>query len=297
MKKVSMGFIFTGMVCLAASLAPQAHAAADSLEIMVDNQIVQFPDAKPFIDENGRTQVPVRFVADQLGFKVNWKLENGSVKVMLAKDAKSIVLKEGETVATINGQPVSLDSSVMIKNDRTFVPLRFIAESVGKYVNWDENRNAVSISSDKPVMMMADVSPTPLKPATRSLNDENKPSITSQASSMIAYAEKYIGVPYVWGGTSPDGFDCSGFVQYVFNHFGVQLPRTASDMYSAGTPVSSLQPGDLVFFSTYAPGASHVGIYIGNNEFISATSSHGVKICNLNDPYYWGPRYIGARRF
>jgi peptidoglycan DL-endopeptidase LytE len=289
MNKVRKGFIFTGMMCLAACFAPQSYAAADSPEIMIENQIVQFPDAKPFIDENGRTQVPVRFVADQLGFQVNWKRENGAVKVMLAKDAKSIALKEGETVATINGQPVSLDSSVMIRNDRTYVPIRFVAESVGKHVQWDDNRNIVSITSKKSVMMMADGSPTSLKPVTRSLNDD--------ASNMIAYAEKFIGVPYVWGGTSPDGFDCSGFVQYVFNHFGVQLPRTASDMYATGTPVSSLQPGDLVFFSTYASGASHVGIYIGNNEFISATSSHGVSICNLNDPYYWGPRYIGARRF
>jgi 3D (Asp-Asp-Asp) domain-containing protein len=185
MVKVRRGIIFTGMVCLAACLAPQSYAAADSPEIMIDHHIVQFPDAKPFIDENGRTQVPVRFVADQLGFQVNWKRENGAVKVILTKDAKLIVLKEGETAATINGQPISLDSSVMIRNDRTFVPIRFVAESVGKYVQWDENRNTVSISSDKPVMM-ADATPTPLKPATRSLNDEKKPSITSQVSKTLS---------------------------------------------------------------------------------------------------------------
>jgi cell wall-associated NlpC family hydrolase len=114
------------------------------------------------------------------------------------------------------------------------------------------------------------------------------------ARGIIATALQYVGVPYKWGGTSPSGFDCSGFVQYVLAKHNLSVPRTATQMYAIGKAVSAPQPGDLVFFSTYAPGASHVGIYMGNNQFISATSSKGVKVDLMNNSY-WGPRYIGAR--
>lgn len=111
---------------------------------------------------------------------------------------------------------------------------------------------------------------------------------------IIATAKQYIGVPYRWGGTTPSGFDCSGFLGYVMNQHNIGLPRTAAQMYTVGQAVSNPRPGDLVFFSTYAPGASHAGIFLGNNEFISATSSKGVKIESMSNPY-WGPRYVGAR--
>lgn len=108
---------------------------------------------------------------------------------------------------------------------------------------------------------------------------------------------RYVGVPYRFGGTSPNGFDCSGFVQFVYGNNGVNLPRTADQQFEMGQPVSyqRLQPGDLVFFSTYAPGPSHSGIYLGNGKFISSTSSRGVVVDSLGSGY-WGARYIGARR-
>ncbi|WP_409298978.1 C40 family peptidase [Peribacillus sp. SCS-26] len=112
---------------------------------------------------------------------------------------------------------------------------------------------------------------------------------------LINYAKKFMGVPYVWGGTSPSGFDCSGLIYYVFKEQGIYLPRTSSSLYTnVGLKVSSPKPGDLVFFNTSGSGVSHVGIYIGNNEFISAASSKGVSIASL-DNSYWGPRYLGAK--
>lgn len=115
--------------------------------------------------------------------------------------------------------------------------------------------------------------------------------------TILSESMQYIGVPYVFGGTTPNGFDCSGYVQYVFAHAGVSLPRTADVQFEYGTPVMSgeLMPGDLVFFSTYAPGASHVGIYLGDRQFINASSSRGVSVASL-DSSYWGSCYIGARR-
>lgn len=108
---------------------------------------------------------------------------------------------------------------------------------------------------------------------------------------------QYLGVPYVFGGTTPNGFDCSGYVQYVFANAGISLPRTADVQFSYGTPVSTgeLLPGDLVFFSTYEPGPSHVGIYLGDGQFINSSSSRGVSVASLTTGY-WGACYIGARR-
>jgi cell wall-associated NlpC family hydrolase len=117
----------------------------------------------------------------------------------------------------------------------------------------------------------------------------------SRVNSIISNAEAYGGTPYRYGGTTPSGFDCSGFTSYVFAKNGITLPRTAAQQFAQGSP-TNLVPGALVFFSTTSSGISHVGIYIGNNEFISATSSHGVAIASLNNSY-WGPRYRGARTF
>lgn len=118
-----------------------------------------------------------------------------------------------------------------------------------------------------------------------------------RAQGIIKEAKRYMGVPYVWGGTTPKGFDCSGFIQYVWQRNGVSIPRTADIQYLTGKKVSrwSLQPGDLVFFTTYEPGASHNGIYMGNNQFIHASSSRGVTISDLNEDY-WKIRYYGACR-
>ncbi|MDF2564983.1 MAG: hypothetical protein K0Q53_1378 [Massilibacillus sp.] len=115
------------------------------------------------------------------------------------------------------------------------------------------------------------------------------------ARRIVQTSFQYVGVPYVFGGTTPSGFDCSGFVRYVYANAGISLPRAADEQFESGYAVSNLQPGDLVFFSTYTYGASHSGIYLGNGKFISATSSSGVRIDNLYDGY-WGSCYIGARR-
>ena len=126
-------------------------------------------------------------------------------------------------------------------------------------------------------------------------------SPSASASDIVSVAQQYLGVPYVYGGSSPSGFDCSGFTMYVFAQVGISLPHGATSQLSYGTEVSrsNLQPGDLVFFQDYGAVASHVGIYIGGDQFIHASSSSGNSRCvttsSLSESYY-ASHYLTARR-
>ncbi len=115
------------------------------------------------------------------------------------------------------------------------------------------------------------------------------------AQELTKSALRFLGTPYVFGGTTASGFDCSGYVQHVFAMLGISLPRTADAQYDVGHRiVGAMRPGDLVFFQTYEPGVSHVGIYLGNGKFVHA-SSHGVMVSSLSQSY-WRTRYVGAKR-
>jgi len=115
------------------------------------------------------------------------------------------------------------------------------------------------------------------------------------AYTVIRNALALLGTPYVWGGSSPGGFDCSGFTQYVFAQAGVRIPRTADIQFAVGRPIAGYpEPGDLVFFQTYEIGASHVGIYLGNGWFVQEIRPN-VHLSSFNSSYF-RMRYIGARR-
>src|SRR6478735_1814339 len=119
------------------------------------------------------------------------------------------------------------------------------------------------------------------------------PPSSTLGGQAVAIAEQYLGVPYVWGGASPSGFDCSGLVMYVYGRLGVSLPHNAAAQYSMGTsvPRSDLQPGDLVFFD----GLGHVGIYVGGGSFIHAPHTGTVvQISSLSG--WYASAYVGARR-
>lgn len=178
--------------------------------------------------------------------------------------------------------------------------------------------------SSQPIQVVADVKMTEVesevepqtkteaktesKPATSTTTPQKTVQVASAAiasqvsrgetasSEIVRNAQSLQGVPYVFGGTTRSGFDCSGFTQYVYKGSGISLPRTSYSQFSVGTAVQKdqLQLGDLVFFSTYDKGASHVGIYIGGGSFVHASNS-GVRTTSLSDSYYLA-RYLGARR-
>ncbi len=116
--------------------------------------------------------------------------------------------------------------------------------------------------------------------------------------AVISLALSLQGTPYRNGGSDPSGFDCSGFVQWVFAQKGLALPREVKDQYRVGSEIDNddILPGDLVFFETVSSGASHIGIALGGGEFVHAPSSRGVVRIERYTSSYWADRWVGARR-
>lgn len=146
--------------------------------------------------------------------------------------------------------------------------------------------------------------PRPGTPPTSPRPDPDRDSPSSGEASEIALAVVEtafgaIGTPYQWGGTDANGFDCSGLIRYAYGQFGIDLPRISRDQLRMGSPVDlrvgALQPGDVLGFSATVGGeASHVGLYVGDGQFIHS-STRGVRVSDLREPY-WQQHFMAARR-
>ena len=125
-----------------------------------------------------------------------------------------------------------------------------------------------------------------------------RPTNALDTYALVGTALQLRGTPYLDGGASPRGFDCSGFTQYVFAQYGVRLPRAVEEQYKIGSKIDpeDLSQGDLLFFQTTARGATHVGIAVGTDQFVHAPSSTGVVRVERLSADYWSSRYLGARR-
>lgn len=217
---------------------------------------------------------------------------NPSKPLLLASEATSI--PEGTYTQVVRKQmqwfssPVNSDVSV----DSASTPEESVTTPTKPVVVVDkttQSTKTVSATKQAPPVILktkpVQVAAAPKQQVSRSSN----PTLVDNARSLI-------GIPYVFGGTSRNGFDCSGYTQYVFEGSDISLPRTSSEQFNVGSSVmkDQLQTGDLVFFTTYASGPSHVGIYIGGGTFVHASNS-GVRTTSLSDSYY-ASRYVGARR-
>lgn len=226
----------------------------------------------------------------QIGMKltINSSVPTKPEKSQAAADADNVyIVRSGDNLWTIarnfNMTVEQLMSRNNLSSDRLDVGDRI-------YVT---GRPATAATPSRAISPKPVVAPPPVEP-------EVADSELSPGASVCQLGAKYLGTPYRYGGSSPSGFDCSGFVGYVFKQYGYSLPRTAASIYGEGVAVdkSNLREGDLVFFK--GPGAScinHVGIFAGNNQFIHSSSgkSWGVTYSSLDASYYF-QYYAGAKR-
>jgi len=162
----------------------------------------------------------------------------------------------------------------------------------GKFILKNDDGKTVNVSRQA----FSFTQPAPPQPTVKVASVGKKVVTSAPTGSLISTAKQYLGVPYVWGGTSPNGFDCSGYIQYIYKQHGVNLPRTVSGQAQYGQKVTrnQLQVGDLIVFETYKPGPSHAGIYLGNGQFIHAGGDR-VQISSLSTSY-WSTRLLYAKR-
>ncbi|MCR2821400.1 C40 family peptidase [Lederbergia panacisoli] len=216
-------------------------------------------------------------------------------QVLKVSTAKQVVSADPapktETVKNNNSAPKTTDTYKVVSGDS----LSKIALKFGTTVK--ELKSLNGLTSD--LIRVGQVLKVNGKAPAQAKSPEKveAPKVTDDAAAVIKIAKSVMGTKYVWGGTTLSGFDCSGLIYYVFNQAGKKIARYGTDgYYDRSYYVNKPEPGDLVFFeNTYRAGISHMGIYIGNDEFIHA-SDRGVEIGNLNTPYNKS-KFNGFKKF
>jgi cell wall-associated NlpC family hydrolase len=297
-------FCMTPLTAFAATPSSQVSQKA----ISVNQQTVSKPYGSV---HDGTTYMPIWYLMNalnKLGVQATWDgnalhltASSGSAPNLSNVDpgtGSMAIYLDGKLVQRVNGTAESDPASN--GTTTTYMPIWYLMQALNRmHVNTDWSGFDLDLSKGN-ASASGSYSVVTNTESTRSRTDSSTSSSSSSTSvsgqDIVDYAKQYIGVPYAYGGESTSGMDCSGLTQTVYRHFSISLPRTAAEQAQVGQIVSKsdLQPGDLVFFNTTGSTYSHVGIYVGSGQFISATTSKGVRICSVSDPYYWGAKFTRA---
>ena len=259
---------------------------------------------------SGDTTLRVRSEASTAG-EVLTKLDNGvQVEVLSTVDSGWYQISYEEITGYVSGEYLTVDEAeaASLPQERAPVYERITADSLNiRSAPGTDQEKVGKLSAGRIVETLEEledgwyrIEEGYISAEFTEVVDPSELVQSSKGQEIVNYAMQFLGYPYVYGGSSPRGFDCSGFTSYIYKQFGYSLKRSASDQLDNGTSVSrsELQPGDLVMFKKGSSSrrASHVGIYIGNNQFIhSSTSRVGVIISGMDEAYYTSG-FVGARR-
>ncbi|WP_195573754.1 C40 family peptidase [Paenibacillus sp. 1001270B_150601_E10] len=279
------GALFGSMLWMDSTFGSTVHAQSldKSVTMTINEQQVTFTNTIPILEGGNTMYMPVREFSEVMNYELQWgKTTEGQVQITLSNEVTSITVTAGSKTATVNGQAVTMSDQLWNYNNSTYIPFRFLIDQFNLNYTWDS------------ALLQT-------LPSVNRAESKGQVSVSSQnsfSSKILNTAYSYLGVPYVWGGMSPNGFDCSGFVSYVFQKHGVGLPRTAHDMYkSLNTSVKAPEKGDLVFFSASGNRITHVGIYTGNNKYIHASSGSANSVIESSLGSAWSKKtYVGAKR-
>lgn len=253
----------------------------------INGNTLQSAGVIPIRDKNQTIFIPIHdFVAVQPDYPFSWSITDSQTNnIELSDGLTTVCFPKDKPISLVNGKTVNIGSSPWKYNDKIYVPLPFLEESFNLKINWapDYLKTIPLVNRDGKIKA----------------EEKNKSTAQSLASLVIDFGKCYIGIPYVRGGTTPeDGFDCSGYICFIFKEINISLPRTSQEMYNkVGKEVHDLCPGDLVFFSSNKKSITHVGLYIGNNQYLNASSGKAQCVIISNLSSVWSKStYVGAKR-
>ncbi|MBT9587425.1 C40 family peptidase [bacterium] len=264
---------------------------------------VVFPDEGTVIFVPPKSEAPRRQLASRSGREAptSSRISGNQAAVapcppaMERSESKTAPLSTRSSGGGLSVQEIETIFDTVVKPHRGSV-----VEEVGESLALPSHQN-VMITADGRTLAVPTAAPKRVKVAAKEDESDKHVSLSPRGHKVVRLLKesfRYLGVPYVWGGEDPSGMDCSGFTQKVFTDRGMYIPRTADLQFEVGQVVArgQEQPGDMVFFETYCPGASHVGIYVGHNQFVHASSGAGyITFGDLRDDYF-ARCYLGARR-
>ncbi|GGF95890.1 C40 family peptidase [Paenibacillus abyssi] len=284
----------------AGNAEPKAFSVGQTATMLVANNAA-YHNVPVFKEKNGLVWIPLRESARSLGLDVHKAKDS----LAIGNTDAAYTVKVNRKLAYAGDQPIELPHAPKVIAGRPYMTTQAFSVLLGTSVKWDAQHSEINIAPIDDGFLPKRQSasgPEQSGPGSGRLRSLSVP--TADKHNLIQFAETFIGTPYQFSAGNYEAartFDCSSFVQYVYAHYGVNLPRTSRSQAEVGQTVSAdqLQPGDLMFF--YTPGrydsnriVGHVGIYEGDGKIIHTYGEPGVTISEFND--YWRGRFLFGKR-